>query len=201
MSNVSLLTELIDSLKCLPGVGQKSAQRMAYHLLDSNRQGALQLSNVLNESMQRIGNCERCRDYTEEKLCSLCANPRRDITTLCVVESPSDVLAIESTASFSGLFFVLLGQLSPLDGIGPEEIGMPLLAERLALGEVEEVIVATSSTIEGEATAHYIAQLAQKYNPKIKVSRLAQGVPLGGELGYLDQSTLALSIANRNRLD
>lgn len=201
MSNVSLLTELIDSLKCLPGVGQKSAQRMAYHLLDSNRQGALQLSNVLNESMQRIGNCERCRDYTEEKLCSLCANPRRDITTLCVVESPSDVLAIESTASFSGLFFVLLGQLSPLDGIGPEEIGMPLLAERLAQGEVEEVIVATSSTIEGEATAHYIAQLAQKYNPKIKVSRLAQGVPLGGELGYLDQSTLALSIANRNRLD
>ncbi len=201
MANVSLLTELIDSLKCLPGVGQKSAQRMAYHLLDNNRQGALQLSKVLSDSMQRIGNCERCRDYTEEKLCSLCANPRRDTTTLCVVESPSDVLAVESTASFSGLFFVLLGQLSPLDGVGPEEIGMPLLAERLAQGEVEEVIVATSSTIEGEATAHYIAQLANKYDEKIKVSRLAQGVPLGGELGYLDQSTLALSIANRNQLD
>jgi recombination protein RecR len=201
MPSVSLLTELIDSLKCLPGVGKKSAQRMAYHLLDKNRQGALQLSQVLNEAMQRIGNCERCRDYTEEKICTLCANPRRDSTILCVVESPSDVLAIESTASFSGVFFVLLGQLSPLDGFGPEEIGMPLLAERLAQNDIEEVIVATSSTIEGEATAHYIVQLANKYNGNIKVSRLAQGVPLGGELGYLDQSTLALSIANRNRLE
>ncbi len=201
MTSVSLLTELIDALKCLPGVGKKSAQRMAYHLLDKNRQGALQLSEVLSEAMQRIGNCQRCRDYTEQKQCQLCANDRRDSSLLCVVESPADVLAIESTASFSGLFFVLQGQLSPLDGIGPEEIGMPLLAERLAEGEIEEVIVATSSTIEGEATAHYIAQLAQKNIKPIKVTRLAQGVPIGGELGYLDQSTLALSIANRNRLD
>lgn len=201
MSNLPLLTELIDALKCLPGVGNKSAQRMAYHLLEHNRSGAMKLSSILSESMDRIGNCLRCRDYTEEETCRLCSNSRRDPSILCVVESPSDVLAIESTASFSGLFFVLLGQLSPLDGIGPEEVGMPILAKRLSEGEVEEIIVATSSTIEGEATAHYIMQLAQKQNVEIKVSRLAQGVPVGGELGYLDQSTLALSIANRNRLD
>jgi len=201
MQPISLLSELIEALMCLPGVGKKSAQRMAYQLLDKNRHGALKLSEVLSEAMERIGNCVRCRDYTEERQCQLCSNPRRDTSTLCVVESPSDVLAIESTASFSGLFFVLLGQLSPLDGIGPEEVGMPLLMQRLAEGEIKEVIVATSSTIEGEATAHYIVQIAQKLNSTIRVTRLAQGVPLGGELGYLDQSTLALSIANRNAFD
>ncbi|MBV1911212.1 MAG: recombination mediator RecR [Kangiellaceae bacterium] len=201
MQSISLLNQLIDALKCLPGVGNKSAQRMAYQLLDSNRQGAIQLSNILKEAMENIGNCSVCRDYSEQAVCQLCANTRRDASTLCIVESPSDVLAIESTASFHGLFFVLLGQLSPLDGIGPEEIGMSVLANKLSDGVVKEIIVATSSTIEGEATAHYIAQLAHKNDPNIKVTRLAQGVPLGGELGYLDQSTLALSIANRNTLD
>ncbi len=202
MQEKPLLSQLIESFLCLPGVGKKSAQRMAFHLLDKNREGALQLSNILKESMQNIGNCRRCRDYTESDECMICRSDRRDNSMLCVVESPSDVVAIESTAGFSGKFFVLLGQLSPLDGIGPDEIGIPLLADILSDGSLVEVIVATSSTIEGEATAHYIAQLANRCsNGEVKVTRLAQGVPVGGELGYLDQSTLALSIANRNRLD
>ena len=201
MPAISLLTELIEGLRCLPGVGQKSAQRMAYHLLDKNRSGALQLSEVIKDSMQRIGNCHRCRDYTETDECQICLNDRRDPAVLCVVESPSDVLAIEATASFNGKFFVLLGQLSPLDGIGPDEIGMPLLASRLQQEPIDEVIVATSSTIEGEATAHYIATLAEKHSSRnITVSRLAQGVPVGGELEYLDQSTLSLSLANLRNL-
>jgi recombination protein RecR len=177
---------------------------MAYHLLEKNRQGGLQLAASLSEAMNVIGNCNRCRDYTEAEQCQLCRNDRRDDSILCVVESPSDVLAIESTASFNGRYFVLLGQLSPLDGIGPNEIGMSELLTRLKEGEVNEILVATSSTIEGEATAHYISQLTNQVdradNDLIRVSRLAQGVPVGGELGYLDQSTLALSIANRNTL-
>ena len=194
----SLLAELIDAFCCLPGIGKKSAQRMAYHLLDKNRQGGLILSANLHQSMQEIGNCIRCRDYTESDECQICENDRRDETLLCVVESPSDVLAIESTANFHGKFFVLLGQLSPLDGIGPNEIGMPLLVSRLKEGIITEVIVATSSTMEGEVTANYIAQIAnQEAGEKVKVTRLAQGVPVGGELEYLDQSTLALSLANR----
>lgn len=195
----SLLAELIESFRCLPGVGKKSAQRMAFHLLDKERSRGMQLSVTLRDAMQKIGNCLRCRDYTEAKECQICANTMRDQKLLCVVESPSDVLAIESTATFSGQYFVLLGQLSPLDGIGPEEIGMNLLAERLDEGVIEEIIVATSSTIEGEATAHFIAQLANRTVNQISVTRLAQGVPVGGELEYLDQSTLALSLANRNK--
>jgi len=205
MQSISLLTELIDALKYLPGVGKKSAQRMAYHLLDKNRQGGLQLSDALNGAMQRIGNCSRCRDYTENEQCFICQNEKRDHSLLCIVESPADVLAIESTANFSGQYFVLLGQLSPLDGIGPEEIGMSLLAERLKEGQVSEIIVATSSTVEGEATAHYVAQVArqtEQFNSELQimVTRLAQGVPVGGELEYLDQSTLALSLANRSEI-
>jgi len=200
MNPPSLLNELIEAFCCLPGVGKKSAQRMAYHLLDKDRQGGLLLAANLDQAMQNIGNCNCCRDYTESEECQICQNDRRDGTVLCVVESPSDVLAIESTASFHGKFFVLLGQLSPLDGIGPEEIGMPLLAQRLSEGVVKEIIVATSSTIEGEATAHYIAQMAQQVDASIKVTRLAQGVPVGGELQYLDQSTLSLSLANRKTI-
>ena len=200
---MSLLSELIDELTCLPGVGKKSAQRMAYHLLDKNRQGGMQLSNSLNNAMQKIGNCLRCRDYTEQTECEICKNVKRDGSVLCVVESPADVFAIESTANFSGKYFVLLGQLSPLDGIGPDEIGMPALSERLQQGEISEVIVATSSTVEGEATAHYIVQIARQAEKSleditISVTRLAQGVPVGGELEYLDQSTLSLSLANRS---
>jgi len=201
MKPQSLLSELIDAFCCLPGVGKKSAQRMAYHLLDKNRQGGLLLSSHLQQSMRDIGNCSRCRDYTEVDECQICQNSRRDEAILCVVESPSDVVAIESTACFHGKFFVLLGQLSPLDGVGPNEIGMPLLAKRLAEGVVKEVIVATSSTIEGEATAHYIAQMTQQnVDNSIQVTRLAQGVPVGGELGYLDQSTLSLSLTNRKAI-
>ncbi len=205
MQPISLLTELINALRCLPGVGEKSSQRMAYHLLDNNRQGGISLSDSLRAAMQGIGNCNRCRDYTENEQCIICLNDKRDHSILCVVESPSDVLAIESTATFSGKYFVLLGQLSPLDGIGPEEIGIPLLSERLKEGDISEIIVATSSTVEGEVTAHYIAQVAQQVENSlscvsISVTRLAQGVPVGGELGYLDQSTLALSLANRSEL-
>ncbi len=196
MSSPSLLKELVEALCCLPGVGKKSAQRMAYYLLDKDRQGGLFLSSTLQQAMQDIGNCLRCRDYTEAEQCEICKNTRRDESLLCVVESPSDVLAIESTANFHGKYFVLLGQLSPLDGIGPNEIGMSLLKDRLSEGVISEIIVATSSTIEGEATAHFIAQMAQKIN-NVQVSRLAQGVPVGGELEYLDQSTLSLSLANR----
>ncbi len=200
MSNTPLLSQLVDAFQCLPGVGAKSAQRMAYHLLDKQRHRGSQLAELILEAMQNIRHCQICRDYTEQETCGICCNSQRDPSILCVVESPSDVVAIESTASYSGQYFVLLGQLSPLDGIGPKEIGMDLLKSRLAEGRVREVIIATSSTIEGDATANYVQQLCQSLSSEIQVSRLAQGVPVGGELGYLDVSTLSLSLANRNRL-
>ena len=193
----TLLTELIDAFQCLPGVGRKSAQRMAYRLLDNERSAGLQLSSSLKNAMENIGNCTSCRDYTESEKCPLCKNERRDDGILCIVESPSDVLAIESTSNFYGKYFVLMGQLSPLDGIGPNDIGMDILSRRLKAGEVKEVILATSSTIEGETTAHYISQLIQQLPFEIQVTRIAQGVPVGGELEYIDQSTLSLSLANR----
>ena len=198
MQPLTLLTELIEALRYLPGVGQKSAQRMAYYLLEKNRGRGLKLSSILKESMEQIGNCNRCRDYTDIDCCQICSSDKRDESLLCVVESPSDILAIESTASFNGKYFVLMGQLSPLDGIGPDEIGIPMLTNLLREGSINEIIVATSSTIEGEATAHYISQIANKVSQEllhelssefsnehekpISVSRLAQGVPVGGEL-------------------
>lgn len=197
MRSRPLLAELVDAFCCLPGVGKKSAQRMAFHLLEKNREGALLLSSILNQSMNQIVNCQRCRNYTEAEQCQLCLNNKRDDSILCVVESPSDVAAIEGTENFDGKYFVLHGQLSPLDGIGPSEIGLPLLASRLKEGGIREIIMATASTVEGEATAHYIAQMVQQQGLDVKVSRLAQGVPVGGELGYIDQSTLTLSIDNR----
>jgi len=200
MANSALLSQLVDAFQCLPGVGAKSAQRMAYHLLDKQRQKGARLAHLITQAMQQISHCQFCRDYTEQETCSLCLNSQRDASLLCVVESPSDVAAIESTANYSGKYFVLLGHISPLDGIGPQEIGMDLLQMRLQQGEVQEVIIATSSTIEGDATANYIQHLCQNHNDSIHVSRLAQGVPVGGELGYLDTSTLSLSLANRNRL-
>lgn len=195
-----LLTSLIESLRCLPGVGTKSAQRMAYYLLDKDRRGALNLADVLNKSMKLIGNCKSCRDYTENDYCRLCLNTKRDDSILCIVESPADIVAIESTASYSGKYFVLMGSLSPLDGVGPEEIGLNILAERVKQQGCVEVIVATSSTVEGEATAHFIKAILAKLNMGIIVSRLAQGVPIGGELGYIDSSTLSLSLANRSSI-
>ena len=199
MTSEPLLTQLIDSLRCLPGVGPKTAQRMALHLLERNREGGLRLSEVLEEAMQKIGRCKLCRDLTELETCSICANPRRDQSLLCVVESPVDVLAIEQATAYKGRYFVLLGRLSPLDGIGPAELGLDQLAERLESNAPEEMIVATNPTVEGEATSYYLQRMAKTHN--VRVTRIAHGVPLGGELEYTDQSTLAHAFGTRLQLD
>jgi recombination protein RecR len=198
MKQTPVLESLIEALRCLPGVGRKSAQRMAYHLLERDRAGGMHLSEQLAKAMQQIKHCSVCKNFTENELCTICANPKRDQSLVCIVESPADVVAIESAAVYSGCYFVLMGLLSPLDGVGPEELGLSMLEQRLANGGVNEVIMATSSTVEGEATAHYIRDLVSQY--QIPVSRIAQGVPIGGELEYLDASTLARSITERRQL-
>jgi recombination protein RecR len=190
-----LLAQLIEALRCLPGVGPKSAQRMALHLLERDRDGALTLARLLGDAMERIGRCVECRDLTEHERCAICANPRRDRGLLCVVESPIDVLAIEQATAFGGTYFVLLGRLSPLDGIGPAELGLDDLERRLDEQAPRELIIATNPTVEGEATAYYLSQLAEARG--IAVSRIAHGVPLGGELEYTDQSTLAHAFGTR----
>lgn len=192
------LARLIETLRCLPGVGPKSAQRMAFHLLERDREGARALALALQEAVETIGHCERCRMLTEERLCRICASNSRDDSLLCVVESPADVLAVEQAASYSGRYFVLMGHLSPLDGIGPAELGIPLLQERFQEGTTEEVILATNPTVEGEATAQFIAELAEPYG--IKASRIAHGVPIGGELEYVDSGTLSHAFAGRHKL-
>jgi len=199
MASEPLLNRLIESLRCLPGVGPKTAQRMALHLLERNREGGLQLSSVLVDAMQNIGRCEKCRDLTEQNICTVCANPRRDQSLLCVVESPVDVLAIEQATAFNGLYFVLLGRLSPLDGIGPAELGLDQLADRLENNPPEEMIIATNPTVEGEATSYYLQRMARTHN--IRITRIAHGVPLGGELEYTDQSTLAHAFGSRLLVD
>ncbi|MCG3200181.1 MAG: Recombination protein RecR [Gammaproteobacteria bacterium] len=198
MSEAALLDQLIQALRCLPGVGPKTAQRMAFHLLERDREGGRRLSETLLAAIQRVGHCEQCRNFSETPLCTLCASPRRDRALLCVVESPADVSAIEQSADYRGLYFVLMGRMSPLDGIRPEDIGIDRLAERLDRGEVQEVILATGTTVEGEATAHYIAQIAHRRN--LRATRIAHGVPLGGELGYVDGGTLSHAIAARREL-
>ena len=195
MTTESLLNQLITSLRCLPGVGPKSAQRMALHLLERNREGGLQLAEVLAEAMQNIGRCSQCRDLTEREVCAVCANPGRDQSLLCVVESPVDVLAIEQATAYKGRYFVLLGRLSPLDGIGPAELGMDQLALRLEQQPPEELIIATNPTVEGEATSYYLQRMAGAH--RIRVTRIAHGVPLGGELEYTDKSTLAHAFGSR----
>ena len=195
MSAVPLLEQLIDALRCLPGVGQKSAQRMAYHLLERDREGGLRLAGALAEAVERVGHCESCRDFSETPLCAICASSSRDRSLLCAIESPADRLVIEQATGFRGLYFVLQGRLSPLDGIGPRELGLDKLAERLATGEARELIIATNPTVEGEATAHYLAQLAHQAG--VRPSRLAHGVPLGGELEYVDRGTLAHAFGSR----
>jgi len=185
----------MDALRCLPGVGPKSAQRMAFHLLERDRDGGRRLARVLEQGMDRIGHCGRCRILSEAELCSLCTNPNRDDSLLCVVETPAEVMAIEQSASFSGRYFVLGGRLSPLDGIGPREIGLDRLGPLLKEGRVRELILATNPTVEGEATAHYIGELARPHG--IKVTRIAHGVPLGGELEYVDGGTLSHAFAGR----
>lgn len=198
MSEAPLLQQLIEALRCLPGVGPKSAQRMAFHLLERDRAGGTRLARVLERAVAEIGHCRRCRTLTEHEVCRLCANPQRDASQLCVVETPTDVMALEQATGYQGLYFVLGGRLSPLDGIGPAELGLDALRERLASGEVKELILATTTTVEGEATAHYIAELGDR--PGIEITRIAHGVPLGGELEFVDSGTLAHAFAGRQRL-
>ena len=193
-----LLQQLIDALKCLPGVGPKSAQRMAFHLLERDRSGAKLLAGVLIEAVDNIGHCKSCRTLSETDICSICDSPSRDNSVLCVVETPADVLAIEHIAEYRGRYFVLMGHLSPLDGIGPDELGLDLLEQRLASGDVEELILATNPTVEGETTAHYISEMAAEHN--VEATRIAHGVPLGGELEYIDSGTLAHAFSGRQRI-
>jgi len=194
----ALLEQLIDALRVLPGVGQKSAQRMAYHLLERERAGGQRLAAALSEAIEKIGHCVRCRDFSESEVCPTCASAARDAHLLCAVESPADRLAIEQATGYRGLYFVLQGRLSPLDGIGPRELGLDTLAARLGEGEVQELIIATNPTVEGEATAHYLAQLARQHG--VKPSRLAHGVPLGGELEYVDRGTLSHAFGSRTEV-
>ena len=193
-----LINELIDALRCLPGVGPKSAQRMALHLLERDRAAASQLANSLHKAVDGVHRCQACRTLTEEKLCNICANPKRDQSLLCVVETPADVIAIEQAGNYSGRYFVLLGHLSPIDGIGPVEIGIEQLVQRLSADGVQELILATNTTVEGEATAHYIAEESKRMG--VNVSRIAHGVPMGGELEYIDGSTLAHAFISRRAL-
>ncbi len=192
----ALLDQLIDALRVLPGVGHKSAQRMAYHVLERGREGGARLATALAEAVEKIGHCERCRDFSETPVCPTCANVSRDAHTLCVVESPADRLAIEQATGYRGFYFVLQGRLSPLDGIGPRELGLDSLSTRLAEGEVRELIIATNPTVEGEATAHYLAQIARQHD--VRPSRPAHGLPLGGELEYVDRGTLSHAFGSRS---
>ena len=198
MSGSRLIGRLIESLRVLPGVGPRSAQRMAYHLLEHNRDGGRQLAEILALAMEQVGNCSDCRTLSEETRCDICANERRDRSKLCVVETPADVQALEQSTGYQGLYFVLLGHLSPLDGIGPEQLGLDRLESRLTSGEVAELIIATNPTVEGEATAHFISELAHACG--ITATRIAHGVPMGGELEYIDGGTLSHAFASRREV-
>jgi len=194
-----LIEQLVESLRCLPGVGRKTAQRMALHLLEREREAGLGLSQALAEAMEGVGHCQQCRNFSEGELCAICADPRRDVTTVCVVESPADVLAVEQSASYRGLYFVLMGHLSPIDGIGPEDIGLDVLQRRISEDGIKELILATNPTVEGEATAYYLSELVRADD--VCISRIAHGVPLGGELEYVDGNTLAHALSGRRTLD
>lgn len=198
MKNPSSLDELIAALRCLPGVGPKSAQRMAYHLLQRDPGGARRLAGALGLALERIRHCEKCNSFTEEPICPLCRSPRRDASLLCVVETPADVMMMEQTQSYGGMYFVLMGALSPLDGVGPREIGLDRLVKRASDGTVKEVILATNFTVEGEATAHYIGELVRAQG--LKVTRIARGLPVGGELEHVDSGTLAQALLERREV-
>lgn len=198
MNSPSSLEELIEALRCLPGVGPKAAQRMAYHLLQYDRQGAERLGLALGAALASIRRCARCNTFAETEVCGVCASAKRDMTLLCVVETPADQLMLEQTLSYNGLYFVLMGRLSPLDGIGPRDIGLDVLQKRVADGAVREVIVATNFTNEGEATAHYIGELLREQG--VRVSRIARGMPVGGELEYVDSGTLAQALLERRQV-
>ena len=192
------LERLIEALRVLPGVGPRSAQRMAYHLLQHDRSGAEQLAQALGQALATVQRCTKCNNFTEEEMCALCRSPRRDPSLLCVVETPADLSMVEQTLSYSGMYFVLMGRLSPLDGVGPRDIGLDRLQARAGEGEVREVILATNFTNEGEATAHYIAEMLRARG--IRVTRIARGVPLGGELEYVDAGTIARAVMDRRNL-
>jgi recombination protein RecR len=192
------LAALIEALRRLPGVGPRSAQRMAFHLLEKDPEAARTLSGALTDAVEGIGRCARCRMFTEAETCDLCRSPSRDSTLLCVVETPADVVAVENGAGYNGRYFVLMGHLSPLDGVGPDELGLDRLESLLDEGSVTEVILATNPTVEGEATAHYVADLAARRG--IRASRIAHGVPVGGELEYVDGGTLSHAFAGRQPL-
>ncbi|MCK0536641.1 recombination mediator RecR [Alcanivorax quisquiliarum] len=195
MKHSPLVQGLIDAFTCLPGVGPRSAQRMAYHLLERNREGGRHLAAALGQAMDGVRQCERCRNFAEGGLCPVCADSRRDQGQVCVVSSPADVIAIEQSGEYRGRYFVLLGQLSPIDGMGPRQIGLDQLEEQVQAGSINEIILATGTTIEGEATAHYILEMVA--GTAVTVSRIAQGVPMGGELEFVDGATLAHAFRGR----
>ena len=195
----NLLGQLIQAFKILPGIGEKSAQRMAFFLLEKNREGGTQLAKLISTSVEKIRNCSNCRNLTEEQICEICADERRDQKTICVVESPSDVIAIEKSGSFKGKYFVLMGRLSPIDGVTPQDLGIPKLIQSLNASEVKEIIIATSPTIEGDATSFYIKDQLGENN--ILISRIAYGVPMGGELEYVDNTTLGRAIQGRREIN
>lgn len=198
MKNPPALEQLIESLRCLPGVGPKSAQRMAYYLLQRDRQGANKLAIALDSALQVVGHCKLCNTFSEQPICPLCESDQRDSTVLCVVEMPTDLMMMESTRTYNGMYFVLMGRLSPLDGVGPKEIHLDKLIKRAQDGVVQEVILATNYTVEGDATAHYISELLRARG--IKVSRIARGMPMGGELEYVDSGTLAQAMLERRSI-
>ncbi len=198
MQKKGLLGQLIQNLCCLPGVGPKSAQRMAFYLLQRDRNGAKILAETLLHAIAAMGQCRQCRTLTEHALCEICADNSRDDSLICIVESPADVWIIDQATLFKGRYFVLHGRLSPLDGIGPDELGLDLLEQRLATGTIEELILATNSTVEGEATAYFIGEIAKKH--QVQASRIAHGVPMGGELEFIDSGTLSHAFKGRKEL-
>jgi len=199
MSSSPSLTELVNALKCLPGVGQKSAQRMALYLIERDQIGAARIANATLTALEKVQHCKQCRNFSDTDLCEICSSQKRNTASLCIVETPADVLAIEASGAFQGLYFVLLGRLSPLDGIGPDQLGLEILEEQLNKGVVEEIILATSATVEGDITSQFVADIARKFS--IKTSRLARGIPLGGELEYVDSGTLSRALSGRQQYD
>jgi recombination protein RecR len=199
MSSSPSLTELVDALKCLPGVGQKSAQRMALYLIERDQDGAARIANATLTALEKVRHCKQCRNFSDTELCEICSSQKRNTASLCIVETPADVFAIEASGAFQGLYFVLLGRLSPLDGIGPDQLGLEILETQLNNGLVEEIILATSATVEGDITAQFVADIARKFS--IMTSRLARGIPLGGELEYVDSGTLSRALSGRQQYD
>jgi recombination protein RecR len=199
MKNPPALEQLIESLRCLPGVGPRSALRMAHYLLQRDRKGANALALALSNALEIVGHCQLCNNFSEQPICPLCASDKRETSLLCVVEMPTDVMMLEQTQSYDGLYFVLMGRLSPLDGVGPKEINLDKLLKRAQNGTVKEVILATNYTVEGEATAHYISELLKA--KKIAVSRIARGLPMGGEIEYVDSGTLAQALTERRGIN